>query len=149
MLIRKIRDVKTPERGTRGSAGIDFFVPKNMQFMVAPQSSVSIPSGIRVHIPKDIALVAMNKSGIARKRNLVVGACVIDSDYQGELHLHVMNVGRDSILIEEGTKLVQMLMLKINTSDVVEIDKDEYNAWFDGDIETERGDGGFGSTGEK
>lgn len=148
MTIRKVRDVKTPEIGTSGSAGIDFFVPNDFSDVrVQPGESVNIPSGIRAHIRPGTALVAMNKSGIATKLGLIVGACVIDSDYQGELHLHVINVSNNVVRITPGMKLVQMLPLKIEKTEVVEMPDYVYNSWFDGETATERGEGGFGSTG--
>ena len=88
----------------------------------------------------------MNKSGIALKKNLQVGACVIDEDYQGEVHIHLTNIGTQPCSIEGGDKIVQCLLMPINY-DVVELATDEDDMW-NGE-ETERGEGGFGSTGEK
>lgn len=141
--IYKTRDVKTPARGTSQSAGIDFFVPNDFgRLILKPQRDVNIPSGIKVKFPKGYALVAFNKSGVAVKRNLQIGACVVDSDYEGEIHLHVVNVGHKNQVIEGGEKLVQFIMLPIVLCDVKE--EDSYKT-----ENTERGDKGFGSTGIK
>ena len=147
MKFLKVRDVKTPTRGTSQSAGIDLYIPDEFpSTILIPGQAVLIPSGIKVNVSKDHVFIAMNKSGIATKRNLQVGACVIDEDYQGEVHIHLTNVGFTNSEIHPGDKIVQCLLMPINYEDVEIID-DEDQMW-DG-IETERGDGGFGSTGEK
>jgi dUTP pyrophosphatase len=141
----KVREVKTPQRGTPGSAGVDFFVPEgviNDITTIGAHMSKSIPSGIRADVPEGFALVAFNKSGIALKKNLIVGACVVDSDYQGEIHLHVMNVGGQPACIQPGEKLVQFLLLPVNHCSLEEVQDDELFQ-----ETTVRGDGAFGSTG--
>lgn len=143
MNIFKSRDVKTPERGTPGSAGIDFFVPERQGATITPKGSANIPSGIHVKIPKGHVLIAFNKSGVALKKDLIVGACVIDEDYQGEIHLHVMNIGRSPQFIGPGDKLVQFVLLPVVYSKVEDLGSLE--ALYGGHI-TERGKGGFGST---
>lgn len=76
----KTKNVKSPTRGTSQSAGIDFFIPDDwndgLSLYMNPNSSVLIPSGIKVNVPEGYALIAFNKSGIATKKNLQVGACV-------------------------------------------------------------------------
>ena len=88
----------------------------------------------------------MNKSGVALKKNLQVGACVIDEDYQGEIHIHLTNVGNTACTIEGGDKIIQCVLMPVNY-DIVEVVDSEDKMW-NGE-ETERGDGGFGSTGVK
>lgn len=147
MKFLKIRDVKTPTRGTSQSAGIDLYIPEDFPSTILNSgASVLIPSGIKVNVPKDHVFIVMNKSGVATKRNLQVGACVIDEDYQGEVHIHLTNVGWTKTEVQPGDKIVQCLLLPINYESVELVDTED-QIW-DG-IETERGDGGFGSTGEK
>jgi dUTP pyrophosphatase len=142
--ICKVRDVKTPNRGTKLSAGIDFFVPNDFkQVDLYPSEAILIPSGIKVRPPDGFALIAFNKSGVALNKNLSVGACVVDEDYRGEVHLHVYNFGSKPVTISPGDKLVQFLMLRPEYSDVVEFEPD--HCLFQ--EQTERGVGGFGSTG--
>ena len=82
MKISKIRDVKTPVRGTEKSAGIDFFVPKDFnKTRLFPGESVFIPSGIKVNVPTGHALIAFNKSGVALKKNLAQ-TCIILSYFE-------------------------------------------------------------------
>lgn len=137
---QKLRDVKTPTKGTSKAAGIDFFIPNDYRpVMLLKGMDACIPSGIRVKIPEGYALVAFNKSGLARK-GLQVGACVIDKDYTGEIHLHVHNIGLNTLRLVPGQKLVQFLLLPVPA-----IELEEANG-LNFDI-TERGDRGFGSTG--
>lgn len=142
----KCRNVKSPERGTAGSAGIDFFVPEDFTPQaVDPGSAVNIPAGLHVLVPPGHALVMFNKSGVAVKHGLQVGACVIDEDYQGEIHIHLMNVSNKTVHIGPGMKMVQGLILEVDSRDLSEVNSlDELY----GGTKTQRGDGAFGSTGE-
>ena len=93
MKFLKIRPVKDPTRGTSKSAGIDLYIPFEITTIeLKPGESTLIPSGLKVDVPKNHVFVAMNKSGIATKKGLSVGACVIDEDYQGEIHIHLTNI---------------------------------------------------------
>lgn len=147
MKFLKIRSVKTPNRGTPQSAGIDFFIPDDYpSTTILPNKSVLIPSGIKVNVPKNHAFIANNKSGVATKKNLIVGACVVDEDYQGEIHIHLINVGNESVSIEPGDKIIQFLLLPISYGSVELVESEEQ--LYEG-LVTERGQGGFGSTGIK
>jgi len=115
MKFLKIRPVKDPTRGTSKSAGIDLYIPFEITTIeLKPGESTLIPSGLKVDVPKNHVFVAMNKSGIATKKGLSVGACVIDEDYQGEIHIHLTNISNNSTTIEGGDKIVQCLILPIN-----------------------------------
>lgn len=137
----KTRDVKTPQRGTMGSAGYDFFVPNDFEkITLEPGQDALIPSGIRCQIPKNHALLAVSKSGVATKKKLGVGACLVDEDYTGEIHLHVYNWSNDETTISAGEKLVQFILTPVAYADVEIVESIDFAA-------TERGEGGFGSTG--
>ena len=147
MKIAKIRNVKTPRRGTEGSAGIDFFVPDDYPLdlcSIRPGERFFIPSGIKANVPPGYALIAFNKSGVALKKGLMVGASVVDSDYQGEIHLHLINTSDKSVTIEPGEKLTQFLLIPVDHSMVQVVDQNDLFT-----AETSRGTGGFGSTGIK
>ena len=144
MRILKTKNVKTPTRGTAQSAGIDFYVPNDYAYTVLkPNEDILIPSGIKARIPQGYALVAYNKSGVATKKKLLTGACVVDEDYTGEIHIHLFNAGRKDVTIEPGEKIVQFILQPV-FYDIVEEVKSERTLW-EGMI-TERGTGGFGST---
>lgn len=140
----KTRDVKTPVYGTDGSAGIDFFVPKDFDSVTLhPGGSALIPSGIKARVPNGYALIAHNKSGVATNKRLQVGACVVDSDYQGEIHLHVYNSTADQYTgIMADMKLVQFLLIPV--AHAVLIECQTLDQVFPS--ESSRGEGGFGST---
>ena len=145
MKFLKIRPVKDPNRGTINSAGIDFFIPEDFHpTIIIPGKSILIPSGIKANIPEGFAFIAHNKSGVATKKNLHVGASVVDEDYQGEIHIHLTNVGTEEIELNPGDKIVQFLLLPV-AYETVEI-VDTFEELFDG-VVTSRGAGGFGSTG--
>lgn len=125
MKISKIREVKTPTRGTECSAGLDFYVPKGFTARLTSGTDILVPSGIRVEVPHGYALIAMNRSSVATstdamrrvgltpkantpKGTLVVGACVVDEDYQGEIYIHLINVGRSIEVIHPGMKVAQL-----------------------------------------
>lgn len=160
MNIFKIRDVKTPTRGTNGSAGIDFYIPNEFyikrgdnlwrvqggEHAIPPGGSILVPSGIRANVPEGHALIAMNKSGVAVRKNLMVGACVIDEDYTGEIHIDIKNVGRNRSYVKAGEKIIQLLCMPVEYTSVIECDSLE-DCFGDKLDESERGEGGFGSTG--
>jgi dUTP pyrophosphatase len=122
---------------------VDFYVPNNFEKKVLYKGdSVFIPSGVRVQVPDGYAFIAHNKSGIATKFGLVVGACVVDEDYEGEIHLHVIKATNipDYVMIEPGMKIIQLLLLPVYYAPIEIVNElPERN--------TERGTGGFGSTG--
>lgn len=147
----KVRDVKSPERGTPESAGIDFFVPNDYTgprvndfatTTLRPGQDVNIPSGIHVDVPKGYALIAFNKSGVATGKQLQVGACVVDEDYQGEVHIHVRNIGTGTTTIARGEKLVQFILIPVLYLEPVETKIE--NLYTE---KTIRGTGAFGHTG--
>lgn len=163
MKFYKSRNVKSPNRGTSKSAGIDFFIPEqddfyiketksgelikiNKSIILKPGQSVLIPSGIHTNIPDGYALVAFNKSGIAAKKNIVLGACLIDEDYEGEIHFDLKNIGNVTQEIESGDKITQLVCLPINYVELEEVNSKEECF---GSTMSERGEGGFGSTGTK
>jgi len=146
MKITKIKDVKTPTRANTTDAGVDFFIPNdyNGKTDLSPGESCFIPSGIKVNVPEGYALIAFNKSGVATKKGLHVGACVVDCGYQGELHINLTNVSAEYQTIAAGDKIVQFVLLPLGdpTIELVE----ENNLY---ESVSTRGEGGFGSSGTK
>lgn len=143
MIYTKIRDVKDPARGTPDSAGLDFFIPNDVSEITIPAGcSINIPSGIKMIVPSGFAGIFFNKSGVGVK-GVLVGAQVIDSDYRGEVHLNVHNVSANPVVFKPGQKLVQLLIMPVVIQSPTEID----NETFDSKAPTQRGTGGFGSTG--
>lgn len=164
----KTRDVKSPVRGTGEAAGIDFFVPNftpdflvdlikknpgiecsidgNLHMCIKPQHRILIPSGIHTYLTPGTALIAANKSGIASKKGLVFAAQVVDSDYSGEVHIGVINTSDIPVVVSCGDKLIQFIHTPVLLSPLEEVDNDTFDKLHDA---SERGAGGFGSTGTK
>lgn len=112
-----------------------------------PHASINIPSGIHVNLPENVFMQAANKSGIGSKRRLSFLAEIIDQDYVGEIHINLINESDLTVVIEAGEKIVQMIpMFQPVMNEVV-----EFNTLDDlcKGKKTERGAGGFGSSGEK
>lgn len=161
MKIAKVRNVKTPERGTPKSAGIDFFVPNDfVEQVLPPQRDILIPSGIKANVPENFMLMAAEKSGVVTTKNaaiqagrkpkvtayntvVVLGAKIVDEDYQGEIHIHLVNVGNEYVIIKPGTKIAQFILVPVSYDTVEVVPENELF-----DKASNRGDGGFGSTGE-
>lgn len=161
MKIAKVRNVKTPERGTPKSAGIDFFVPNDfVEQVLPPQRDILIPSGIKANVPENFMLMAAEKSGVVTTKNatiqagrkpkatayntvVVLGAKIVDEDYQGEIHIHLVNVGNEYVIIKPGTKIAQFILVPVSYDTVEVVPENELF-----DEASDRGDGGFGSTGE-
>lgn len=168
----RTRNVKAPNRGTAEAAGIDFFVPfldadfmkdlvlKNpnadvlykieeddLYITLLPNSRILIPSGIRTSFDKDSALIAANKSGISTKKGLVFTAQIVDSDYDGELHLGVANVSSEPVVIKTGDKLIQFVHTPVYLTPLVEVSAEDITTAHN---DSTRGDKGFGEgTGNK
>jgi dUTP pyrophosphatase len=117
-----------------------------LRIVIPAGEQINIPSGIKVNIlDKNTYLEANNKSGIASRYHLVVGASVVDADYQGEVHLNLINTGNTDIEVFSGMKIVQFIHKYYIHTDLEEISVDEYNSLKVSD----RGDGNFGHSGIK
>jgi dUTP pyrophosphatase len=89
---------------------------------------------------------AMNRSGIAAKRSLVVGAHVIDSGYDGEVFINLHNIGKETQVVKAGTKIAQLVMIPVVPFRALETNNGNLYDWYPITI-SERGDGALGSTG--
>lgn len=142
----RVREVKIPTRGTIESAGIDFYIPTySNPIIIEPRKRALIHTGIKVNIPKGYALIAFNKSGIAVKKNLQIGACVVDSDYQGEIFVHLYNTGLTEVTLNPDEKFIQFLLLPVPETTLNEVFTEEHLYA----STSERGGGCMGSTNNK
>lgn len=117
----------------------------HIKITVPAGEQILIPSGIKVWIyDKNTYLKATNKSGVASQYHFTVGANTIDADYQGEVHINLMNVGNTDVTIETGQKIVQFIHMQYIKTDWAEISEDKYAEFG----VTRRGEGGFASTGK-
>ena len=138
-------DAIAPQRSDSGSLGIDFFIPsKEPRKTILPGESVIIHTGVHVCLDENLGLLALNRSGIASKRNLYVGACLIDCSFQGEILINLTNVGNKKTFIDGGEKIIQFIPIPH-----YDVDFEGFNS-LDSlykDHVSERGSNGFGSTG--
>ncbi len=157
--VYRIRDeAKLPVRAHETDAGMDlFYCPDNAHnttsyqvpcvvradgsYALSPGSSCLLPTGIKVEVPENHMLEIKNKSGIASKRQLLVGACVVDSGYDGEVYVNLHNTSTETQTIEPGEKIAQAVLTPIVTCGIEEVYEDLLNTG------SERASGGFGSTG--
>ena len=146
--IFKVREnSKLPSRSHITDAGMDlFYCPEgDIKFTTLhPGDSKLFPTGLKIQVPSDHMLQIMNKSGIASKRSLVVGACVVDEGYTGEVFVNLHNIGKDTQVVESGHKLAQAVFVKIQKPELVVIQDSEHLY----ESSTTRGDGALGSTGD-
>ena len=112
---------------------------------VSPNAHVAIPSGIKTIIPPGLAMMMVNKSGIATKLKLDHSACLIDSEYRDELIFCFFNHNTEPVKIEPGMKITQGLIVPVINLGIQEVLNCVYD---DMGKETDRG-GGFGSSGTK
>jgi dUTP pyrophosphatase len=134
-----------PVRAHQSDAGMDFFfAPEdNEPVVLKPNQSAILGTGLKISVPEGHMLQIMNKSGVASKRQLVTGACVVDRGYNGEIFVNLQNIGTADQTIEPGVKLAQGVFIPITAPILVETEQDMVYA-----RNTSRGAGGFGSTGE-
>ena len=131
-----------PYYQTNGSAGIDLLACVDESITIEPGQTELIPSGIAVYIrDPSLAAVLLPRSGLGHKKGLVLGNLVglIDSDYQGQVFISCWNRGKENCLIEPGMRLAQMVFLPVEQVNFNLVES------FD---ESDRGEGGFGHTGE-
>ena len=131
-----------PDYQTTGSAGIDLLACIEEPLTIEPGQTELIPSGIAVYIrDPSLAAVLLPRSGLGHKKGLVLGNLVglIDSDYQGQVYISCWNRGKENCLIEPGMRLAQMVFLPVEQVNFNLVSS------FD---ESDRGEGGFGHTGE-
>ena len=141
----KVRDTaKLPVRAHSTDAGMDlFFSPEVVKpVVIEPGESCLLQTGLKIQVPEDKMLQIMNKSGIASKRSLVTGACVVDSGYNGEIFVNLHNIGPSLQTIEPGHKIAQAVFVDISRPEIVVTEEDNIY-----DKETSRGSGALGSTG--
>ena len=146
----RVKDcVMTPTRSNPSDAGLDIYAhigKMGESVEVLPSQSVLVPTGLKFGVPHGYMLQVMNRSSVAAKRGLVVGAHVIDSGYDGEVFINLHNVGAKSQQIYHGDKIAQLVMIPIVPFRAHEIRDDQLYVL--PITISNRGDGALGSTGE-
>lgn len=142
VLDKRIGDtIPLPTYATEGSAGIDLRVCCDEPIQVAAHETVLLSTGIAIHIgDPGLAAVILPRSGLGHKHGIVLGNLVglIDSDYQGELKVSCWNRNQEHFTINPGERIAQLVFLPVIKAAFSIVDSFS---------ETERGEGGFGSSG--
>lgn len=140
--VKKLNEnARLPFRATQGSAGADLFACIDNDVVVLPQERVLVPTGIAIELesPETGAFI-FPRSSLSSKFGISLANCVgvVDSDYRGEIKVPVINHSNEPYTIHNGERIAQMVILPVILPTFAEADEL---------TETQRADGGFGSTG--
>ena len=141
ILIKRLsKDVALPKYETEGSSGLDLAANIDKQIKILPGKSEIISTGLAVAIPKNFEIQIRPRSGLAAKRQISVlnTPGTIDADYRGELKVILVNLSDKVFVVEKGLRIAQMVLCPVVKATLKEVTELE---------NTERGSGGFGSTG--
>ena len=138
-----------PTRSNPSDAGLDvYFSPKEREpVAIQPGESVILSTGLKFGVPHGYMLEVKNRSSVAAKRSLVVGACVVDSGYDGELFVNLHNIGTEEQTIEPHAKIAQVVMVPVVSFRAMETSNPDLYGWYPITI-SDRADGALGSTDE-
>jgi dUTP pyrophosphatase len=135
------QSIALPTYATDASAGLDLRVCIDEPLQIAAQETVLLPTGIAIYIADPgLAAVILPRSGLGHKHGIVLGNLVglIDADYQGELKISCWNRGQEHFTVNPGDRIAQLIFLPIVRAQFKVVDAF---------TETDRGEGGFGSSG--
>ena len=143
ILIKRLsKEVSLPKYETSGSSGMDLSANIDAKINIEPGKTAIIPTGLALSIPKGFEIQIRPRSGLAAKQKISVlnTPGTIDSDYRGEIKVILINLSKESFKVEKGLRIAQMVVCPVVQAQLKEVN--DLN-------ETERGKGGFGSTGTK
>ena len=143
ILIKRLsKEVSLPKYETSGSSGMDLAANIDANINIDPGKTAIIPTGLALSIPKGFEVQIRPRSGLAAKQKISVlnTPGTIDADYRGEIKVILVNLGQETFKVEKGLRIAQMVVCPVIQAQLKEVDDLK---------ETERGKGGFGSTGIK
>ena len=127
-----------PSRGSKHAAGYD--LSASVTVTIKPGNKSLVSTDLAFKIPNGHYGRVAPRSGFSWKQHTHIGAGVIDSDYRGHVRILVFNLGPEEVVVQQGDRIAQLILEKISTPPIIEVSSLD---------DTERGDGGFGSTGMK
>jgi len=135
-------DLPLPQYATQNSAGIDLLAAVTEETIIKPGEIKLIPTGIAIALKEGFEAQVRPRSGLAAKHGITVlnSPGTIDADYRGEIKVILINHGKENFVIERGMRIAQMIISRYESISWQEVNALE---------ETDRGYGGFGSTGHK
>ena len=135
-------DLTLPAYQSTGAAGLDLHaaVPENNPTVIPPGQWAAIPTGIAIALPPMTEGQVRPRSGLAKRHGVTLlnTPGTVDSDYRGEIHVILVNFGRESFAVERGSRIAQLVITPVAHAQLSEVETLD---------ETERNAGGFGSTG--
>ena len=131
------KDIPKLAYAKAGDAAFDLFSAQDV--VIAPMERAQVSTGVALEIPEGYVGLIWDKSGLSHKFGLRTLGGVVDAGYRGEILVCVINLSKDPYTFEKGHKVAQMLIQKREHCDIVEVDELS---------DSERGAGGFGSTGK-
>lgn len=142
--MKKVREnAIIPKRATAGSAGLDLCACIDEPLTVKAGERAVIPSGIAIALESnEVVALVFARSGLAIKHGISLSNSVgvIDSDYRGEICVGIINTSREDYTVNPGERIAQLVLTPVIPAEPVEVESLD---------ETERGAGGFGSTGRQ
>ena len=138
-----------PVRANPSDAGLDlrYNPEEDWPTKIDPGQSMILGTGLKFGVPHGYMIQIMNRSGNAAKRKLMVGACVVDSGYDGEVFVNLHNIGKKVQIINVGDKIAQAVVIPVVPVRFLETKNDNLYDWSPITI-SNRGAGALGSTGE-
>jgi dUTP pyrophosphatase len=136
-------DAVVPRYKTSGAAGMDLAACLDAPLTIAPGGIARLPTGLQIALPPGHEGQVRPRSGLAARHGVTVlnAPGTIDEDYRGEVQVLLVNHGTDAFTIEPGDRIAQLIVVPVTQVDIETVDNE---AALGG---TERGEGGFGSTG--
>jgi dUTP pyrophosphatase len=143
----KIKIVNTsrhplPSYETSASAGLDLRASMQEPYVLKPLQRALIPTGLFIELPLGYEAQIRPRSGLAIKKGITLlnSPGTIDADYRGEIRIILANISTDDFIINDGDRIAQMIIARHEKAEWIEVEEL---------VESERGAGGFGSTGTK
>ncbi len=136
------KKARLPKRATSGSAGMDLCACIDEEITLNPGDLARIPCGIAISMPSnEYAAFIFSRSGLGVKHGITLsnGVGVVDSDYRGEICVGLCNVGSEPYTVSPGERIAQMVIMRVEVFPLVQVENLG---------STQRGTGGFGSTGK-
>lgn len=135
------KDIPLPSYMTDGSAGMDLYAAVDEPILIEPMSSALVPTNLKIELPVGFEAQIRPRSGLAFRNRIILpnSPGTIDSDYRGEIKVIMMNLGTEPFIINRKDRIAQMII-----SEYKRVEWRESKSLG----ETDRGEGGFGSTGK-
>lgn len=133
-------DLPLPRYMSPHAAGLDVVADLDQPLELGPGDRAAVPTGLAVEIPPGFEVQVRPRSGLALKHGVTVANApgTIDADYRGEVKVILVNLGAAPFVVQRGERIAQLVVAAVVHADVIEVEALS---------ETERGEGGFGSTG--